>query len=157
MQQNIDLVNRFYEAFSNRDGQKMAAMYADDATFEDSVFGCLSSAQAKAMWKMLTSRSKDLIVSWSPPIEKNGLIETTWTARYSFGPSKRKVVNEIKAKIKVANGKIIQHEDRFSFYRWSRQALGPVGALLGWTPYLHAKVQKSALKGLKEYMEKETA
>ncbi len=156
MQENIDLVNSFYEAFSNKDGHKMADMYADDATFEDSVFGYLTSMQTKAMWKMLTSRSQDLKISWSPPVEKNGLVETTWTARYSFGPSKRKVVNIIEAKITIANGKITQHKDRFSFYRWSRQALGPVGWLLGWTPYLQAKVQKSALKGLKDYMSKES-
>lgn len=157
MQENIELVNRFFEAFSSRDGHKMAEMYADDATFEDSVFGCLSASQTKAMWKMLTSRSQDLTITWTQPIENNGQVETTWTARYSFGPSKRKVVNVINAKIMVAHGKIIQHKDRFSFYRWSRQALGLIGWLLGWTPYLHAKVQKSALQGLKDFMAKESA
>ena len=47
---------------------------------------------------------------------------------------------------------IARHTDRFSFWRWSRQALGPVGLWLGWTPFLRAKVRANARAGLKDWV-----
>ena len=41
------------------------------------------------------------------------------------------------------NGLIVRHRDRFAFWSWSRQALGAVGWLLGWTPLLRAKVRSN--------------
>nr|HRD07809.1 nuclear transport factor 2 family protein [Saprospiraceae bacterium] len=60
---NIALVNRFYQAFSENDGKTMADFYDENATFQDDVFGKLNAAEVKAMWQMLTARSKDLVVT----------------------------------------------------------------------------------------------
>lgn len=46
---------------------------------------------------------------------------------------------------------VTEHCDRFSFHAWSRQALGPVGLLLGWTPLLRAAIRKKAAARLAEY------
>ena len=43
---------------------------------------------------------------------------------------------------------VIRHVDRFDFWRWSRQALGAPGWLLGWTSLLRGKVRAQAAKGL---------
>ena len=48
--------------------------------------------------------------------------------------------------------RLAEHEDRFSFYAWSRQALGPAGLALGWTPLLQRKVRAQARSGLEEFM-----
>lgn len=149
---NIALVNQFYQAFSAKDGKKMAQMYDDNAVFEDDVFGQLNAAEVKAMWPMLTARSKDLVISWTDPIVQEDYISTHWTAQYSFGPEKRKVVNEIDALFLIRDGKIVQHNDHFNFHKWARQALGLTGIALGWTSYLRRKVRSQALKGLRNYM-----
>jgi hypothetical protein len=45
-----------------------------------------------------------------------------------------------------------EHVDDFDFYRWARQALGPSGLLLGWTPLLRSAVRRRARAGLDEFM-----
>ncbi|MGH8481769.1 MAG: nuclear transport factor 2 family protein, partial [Nevskiaceae bacterium] len=60
--------------------------------------------------------------------------------------------NVIDASFEFRDGKIVRHTDRFDLYRWSRQALGPAGVLLGWTPLLQSKVRAMAAKGLEEYV-----
>jgi hypothetical protein len=42
--------------------------------------------------------------------------------------------------------------DKFDFWKWSSQALGPVGFILGWTPMLRKKVQKQARERLAKFM-----
>ena len=49
-------------------------------------------------------------------------------------------------------GLIATQRDRFDFWAWSRQALGPPGLLLGWTPMLKTKVRAGAAKNLAAYM-----
>lgn len=50
------------------------------------------------------------------------------------------------------DGLIAEHRDSFSFYEWARQALGPAGLALGWTPLLRGKVQREARAGLDEFL-----
>jgi hypothetical protein len=47
---------------------------------------------------------------------------------------------------------LAEHRDSFSFYGWARQALGPTGLALGWTPLVRGKVQREARAGLDEFM-----
>ena len=39
-----------------------------------------------------------------------------------------------------------------NFWRWSRQALGPIGMLLGWSPMVRGKVRAQAARALDQYM-----
>ncbi|MBA2440131.1 MAG: hypothetical protein H0V50_05600, partial [Thermoleophilaceae bacterium] len=57
-----------------------------------------------------------------------------------------------RATFRFTGGLIAEHRDEFSFGAWSRQALGPVGLALGWTPLLKAKVRRQARQGLDEFM-----
>ncbi|MFX7804557.1 nuclear transport factor 2 family protein, partial [Acinetobacter baumannii] len=74
-----------------------------------------------------------------------------WVASYTFSATGRKVINRINANFEIEDGKITKHTDSFSFYRWSSQALGLIGILLGWTPFLQQKVQKNARQSLTAY------
>ena len=60
--------------------------------------------------------------------------------------------NDIRAEFRFENGLIAEHRDSFSFYAWARQALGPAGLALGWTPIVRAKVQREARAGLDEFL-----
>src|SRR5437868_888017 len=67
-----------------------------------------------------------------------------WEARYTFSTTGRFVHNIIDAKFTFRDGKIASHTDSFDFWRWSRQALGGAGLVLGWSPMLRNKVRATA-------------
>jgi ketosteroid isomerase-like protein len=145
---NEELLDRFYGAFNERDGETMAACYAPHAVFADPVFPNLNGQEAGDMWRMLTGRAEDLRVELPERSADDSSGTARWIAHYTFAQTGRPVVNDIRAAFRFADGRIVEHRDQFSFHRWARQALGPVGLLLGWTPLLQAKVQRQARAGL---------
>jgi ketosteroid isomerase-like protein len=154
--QNREVIRRLYEAMDAHDGDAMAACYAPDASFEDPVFGQLSGAEAGNMWRMLTSRSKDLRVELAEHEAEGERGSARWIARYTFTPTGRRVTNDIRASFHFRDGLIVEHVDRFSFYRWARQALGPMGILLGWAPPLRLALRRRALEDLERFSRKGT-
>jgi hypothetical protein len=99
---------------------------------------------------MLTGRAEDLSVRLAAHEAGDETGSANWIATYTFRTG-RKVVNDIQASFRFRDGLIAEHVDRFSFWTWSRQALGPPGLLLGWTPLLRGKVGAEARKGLADY------
>jgi ketosteroid isomerase-like protein len=152
-EQNNATIERFYEAFDARDGETMASCYAPDARFEDPAFGELTGEEAGAMWRMLTGRAEDLDVELAECDADERTGTAHWIATYTFGATGRHVVNDIHAEFRFADdGRFAEHVDRFSFWRWSRQALGPVGLALGWTPILRAATRRRARGDLERFM-----
>jgi ketosteroid isomerase-like protein len=154
---NADLIERFYGALSARDGAAMAACYGPDATFEDPAFGQLDAEEAGAMWRMLTSRVLDLTVDVSEVEANDETGSARWIARYTFTQTGRPVINDIRASLRFVDGQIAEHRDRFDWWRWARQALGPPGMLLGWNPLFHNVVRTKARTTLAEFREREAA
>jgi ketosteroid isomerase-like protein len=151
------LIHKLYTAFQKSDGATMAECYHPQATFTDPAFVNLQGAEVGAMWKMLTSRAKDFSMKYSQVEANTDTGSAYWEANYIFSSTGRKVLNKIHSSFRFKDGKIIEQRDNFNFWRWSRQALGPSGLLLGWTPFLQKKVQATAKKGLLEYMSKSKA
>lgn len=145
---NAELIARFYAAFDARDGATMAASYAPDATFSDPVFVDLANGEPGAMWQMLTARAKDLSVELVESAADDTTGSARWVARYTFAETGRPVVNDVRATFRFRDGLIAEHRDSFPFHRWSRQALGLPGLLLGWTPLLKGAVRRKARAGL---------
>jgi ketosteroid isomerase-like protein len=150
---NDELIQRFYAAFARHDGDAMAACYAPDVQFSDPVFTDLRGEEAGGMWRMLTGRAEDLEVELAEHEAGDERGSAHWLADYTFRTG-RKVHNDIRAEFRFRDGLIAEHRDSFSFYAWSRQALGPPGLLLGWTPIVRGKVQKEARAGLDEFLAK---
>ena len=73
-------------------------------------------------------------------------------AEYTLSQTGRAVHNVIEAAFTFEDGRIRTHRDTFDFWRWSRQALGAPGLVLGWTPWLRRKVSAEATKGLDAYI-----
>jgi len=76
-----------------------------------------------------------------------------WTARYTFSKTGRKVVNYIKAHMRLKYGIIIEHSDAFKLSNWAAQALGFKGVLFGWTGFMKRKIQLNARKNLIKFIE----
>ncbi len=147
----MGVATRFYDAFMVRDHYTMGLLYANHATFRDPVFPRLTAQGARLMWQMLLSEAEDLAIDVNVIEDTPDRARVDWTARYTFTPTKRWVVNRVHTEMVVAAGKIVQQVDDFSFWRWSGQALGWRGWLLGATPLVRDKVQRQAAKSLKEF------
>ena len=124
MADNAQVIEQLYDAMNRHDGEAMAQLYAPDGRFHDPAFGELSGAEAGDMWRMLTGRATDL--------------------------TGRPVVNDIHASFRVRDGRIVEHDDSFSFSRWARQALGPTGLILGLPP-MNLLVRRRARGDLAEF------
>lgn len=148
---NRATLERFYRAFAARDGDAMAACYAVDATFHDPVFN-LQGGDVGAMWRMLCQRGKDLRVEFSDIQCHADGGSANWQAWYTFSSTGRSVHNSVRSTFRMKAGLVLDQTDRFAFWRWSRQALGPAGILLGWTPLLKSKVRASAAAALRQFI-----
>ena len=130
----------------------MAACYAPDARFSDPVFVDLEGQEPGAMWRMLTGRADDLKIELLEDEADDDRGSARWVANYTFTQTGRPVTNGVRAAFRFAEGLIAEHRDDFDFHRWSRQALGTAGLLLGWTPILRSSVRRRARAGLDEFM-----
>jgi ketosteroid isomerase-like protein len=157
MSDHAQLVERFYTAFAAGDPAGMSACYHPEVTFQDPAFGVLKGWRAAAMWHMLTSRSTDLRLEHSAVQADEETGAAHWEAWYTFSATGRSVHNVIDAAFTFQDGRIHTHTDTFSFWRWSRQALGMPGIFLGWSSFLNQKVQRTANAGLEQWIEKHEA
>lgn len=150
-----DIIYKFYDAFAAADAETMVSYYHDQVEFEDPAFGKLSGEDAKNMWRMLIERSRgEIKISFDDVRATENSGSAQWKAEYYYGPQKRKVINNISAEFEFVDGKIIRHHDHFNLWKWSRQALGLPGYMLGWTSFLKNKIQKQTGKLLKSYSAK---
>jgi len=148
-----ELLDKFYTSFKNKDAAGMASCYHDDIIFHDPAFGTLKGEEAKAMWKMLLSKNdNELKINYTilEASETQGSVE--WEGSYIYGPKRRKVTNQISAYFEFKEEKIFRHTDTFNIYKWSKQALGFKGTLLGWMPFFKKKIQQKTNRLLSKYM-----
>lgn len=133
----------YWNALGNRDGATMAACYAPHADFKDEVFQLEGDAIGR-MWKSLFSPGADVRIQTHPLKQTGDVVTGTWEAWYQF--QDRDIHNVIHSTFLLQDGLIVSQRDRFNFWKWSSQALGWKGRLLGWTPLVRKAVQKQAMK-----------
>jgi limonene-1,2-epoxide hydrolase len=150
-------LERFYTAFQRLDGAAMQACYAPDARFDDPAFSLRGAEQVGAMWRMLCAAAQAQGgEAWrlSFQVGTDGR-SARWEAWYRFSATGRAVHNRIEARFSFdEQGRILTHQDQFDFWRWSRQALGLPGWLMGWSDWLRQKVRSQAAKNLARYQAK---
>lgn len=151
-----EIIEKFYQAFENLDAEGMIECYHEEIEFEDPAFGILRFEKAKNMWRMLCNSQKGkgfkIITSDIEFINQKGLAH--WEAYYTFSKTGRQVHNVVNAEFEFKDGKIINHLDKFDLYRWSRQALGFSGLLLGWTPFFKKKLNAQTNRLLSRFEQK---
>ena len=154
MDANEQLISNFYAAFQQKDAAAMNACYSDDVVFYDPVFELLENGLVKDMWEMLCKNAKDFSLTYGN-IKNLGddYYTCDWVANYTFSQTGRKVVNNVKAHMKLQNGQITEHSDAFSLHKWSTQALGFSGWLLGWNSFFQRKIKNKARRNLMKFVE----
>ena len=158
MSGNKQIIEKFYTAFQQLDYKSMQSCYSDDIVFSDPVFLLLRGNKVKAMWEMLCKNARDFSLSFSDiEIIDHEYATCSWTAAYTFSRTGRKVVNHIKAFMRLKDGKIIEHSDGFRLSTWAAQALGWKGVLFGWTGFMRRGIQKNARRNLAYFIQSKNA
>jgi ketosteroid isomerase-like protein len=150
---NARLIRDLYEAMDRHDGEAMARLYDPEGRFSDPAFGELSGAEAGDMWRMLTGRAEDLSVELADHSADGDAGTAHWIARYTFTRTGRPVVNDVRARFRFREGRILEHRDSFPFWGWARQALGPAGLVLGLPP-MSLLIRSQARKDLSQFRER---
>lgn len=128
--------------------------YAEDVVFNDPVFLVLHGDEARGMWEMLCTNARDFSLEFSNiELLDDEYATCNWTASYTFSKTGRRVVNRIKAYMKLKEGKIVEHSDAFRLSTWIGQALGRKGVLFGWTGFMKRAVQRNARKSLERFLQ----
>ena len=148
------IANEFYSAFANRNAAAMNKLYHKGLEFEDPAFGKLHYDQACAMWSMLCSSAKDLVISFDIIKSDENTVTTKWIADYNFSKTNRMVHNEIIAVMKIETDLIIEHTDSFNLHKWAKQALGLQGFILGGTNFFRKKLHQQTGRQLLRYIQK---
>ena len=155
MDDNKIIIQRFYASFQQLNAAGMNECYSDEIVFSDPVFMILRGDEVKAMWEMLCKNAKDFSLTFSDiELLDEEYATCRWQANYTFSATCRKVKNNIKAYMRIADGKIIEHSDAFRLSTWLAQAFGWKGVLFGWTSFMKRAVQNNAKKNLLRFMEK---
>lgn len=155
MNNNKKLIQKFYTSFANQDSETMISCYHEKIQFQDPPFGILKGNDARDMWKMLIEKAKgEIKIEFSDIKADENSGSANWIATYNFTQTHRKVVNAIHAEFEFQDGLIIKHTDDFDIWKWSKQALGFAGLLLGWTSFMQRKIQEKALSSLRKFQEK---
>ncbi|MDR6967548.1 ketosteroid isomerase-like protein [Flavobacterium arsenatis] len=152
MNQKQHLIEEFYAGFAEGNAKTMASCYHKDIQFQDPAFGKLEGQDVLDMWEMLIEKSKgNLKIEFSDVTADEFSGSAKWVATYNFSKTNRDVVNVIKASFVFKDGLIIKHTDHFDIWKWSKQALGLPGYLLGWTDFMQQKIQMNAIHSLRRY------
>lgn len=152
MSPNENLITKFYTAFANADYKTMSECYHPKIHFIDPAFGLIKEEQVSAMWQMLLLKSKgNLKIEFSNVKADDFTGSANWVATYNFSKTNRNVINKISAEFIFQDGLIIKHTDNFDVWKWSKQAFGIKGLLLGWTGFFQDKVKEQALLSLKKF------
>ena len=130
----------------------MGSCYHTEAVFCDPVFPHLQGAEINAMWHMLCEQAADLDVSFAAVQADDASGSAHWQARYTFA-SGRPVHNFVQASFTFQDGKIVDHEDEFDLWQWTRMAIGPIGTFAGWGAPLQNKVRRAADRSLRRFIE----
>jgi ketosteroid isomerase-like protein len=152
MNSSEKILIKFYSAFAKADSATMCECYHTNVQFRDPAFGLLKGTDVCQIWKMLIEKSKgNLEIEFSDLKSDQYLGSARWIATYKFSKTNRKVVNVIHSQFHFQDGLIIKHTDDFDIWKWSKQAIGITGYLLGWTGFFQNKIQQQALGSLERY------
>lgn len=150
---NYQLIDRFYTALASRDIDTMLSCYHENVIYNDVGFGIQKGENAGTVWRFLIENGdKNAIINVSDIQISETKGQAIWTAKYTFG--QRKIKNKITANFQFKNGKIIYHKDDYDLWKWSQQAFGLVGYLIGWSPLFRWLIRWQMQRLLSNYKSK---
>jgi ketosteroid isomerase-like protein len=154
MHPNEELLEKFYSSFQKKDPKTMGECYTDTVEFNDPVFKGLKGNTVRAMWQMLIERGADMTITYKNIKANDTQGSADWVAVYPFSKTGKIITNHIHAKFQFKDGKIVNHRDYFSLWKWAGMALGATGYLMGFLPFIQNQIKNEANAGLTLYMKR---
>lgn len=127
------VARRFYDAFCAGDVATLERLYAPTVRFRDEIFSFDDRAGTMGMWRQLLAPAAGKRFTYELLSADAGDATVRWVADYRFPLGGRPVHNVITARLVIADGLVVEHQDSFSWEAWSRQAF-PLGRLATWGP-----------------------
>ena len=146
-----EVLKGFYQAFANKDAEKMVTYYHPEIEFTDPAFGNLKGEHVKNMWRMLIQNGKDLEIKFEVLNADDIKGKVSWIANYTVSRTGRKVENHVTAYFMFKDGLIVKHVDDFDRKAWAKQALGFKGWLIGGTGFFRGQLQKQTKQLLNKF------
>ena len=147
---NQQVIEQFYTALSNRDIKALSNCYHEEVVYSDVGFGIQKGKDAKLVWQFLMNNvDENFMVTFSDIQANETRGSANWVAKYQF--NQRNIENQITATFQFQNGKIIYHKDKYSLWKWSQQAFGFLGYLIGWLPLFRWLVRWQMQRTLLDY------
>lgn len=142
------VVNRFFESYQRSDWQSMARCYHDKASFSDPIYPDLREENIVYLWFSRLSKHQSIDLQYRVVFADERKAQVEWTAISPFNGKAVKI--EGLSTFALWDETIVRHVDEFSFVKWSRQAQGLKGWLLGGSRFYQARVQRSARSQLEQ-------
>ncbi len=136
---NHQLITDFFEAFKNKDFEKMNKCYFEEVQYFDPMFHFLNGKYVMLMLKHRYQHAKNFSLNCHI-IEHLG--SGYYTVKYEISyeyVNKKSIHLSVKSHIRIQNFLISEHSDAFSMHQFCRCAYGFIGDLLGWNRFYQNK------------------
>ena len=136
---NHQLITDFFEAFKNKDFEKMNKCYFEEVQYFDPMFHFLNGKYVMLMWKHRYQHAENFSLNWHS-IEHLG--SGYYTVKYEISyeyVNKKSIHLSVKSHIRIQNFLISEHSDAFSMHQFLKCANGFIGELLGWNRFYQNK------------------
>jgi ketosteroid isomerase-like protein len=124
-----EVVRTFFDAFCKGDMPTLERLYTPDVKWKDPIFSFDDRAGTMGMWRILLAPSPEKKFTYEIKSVKGDTVVVNWLADYEL--LGRKIHNDVTATLVVKDGKIVRHEDVYSWDKWARQAF-PLGGAVNW-------------------------
>ncbi|KAH8152634.1 uncharacterized protein LAJ45_03475 [Morchella importuna] len=133
--QEIDIVNSYFAAYQSGQYDRITPFLHPTFTFSDPSFPTPTPQRSRALFSlfcatMVKSELRLEPTPAEPAPDGNGFV-VRYTCDYIFGAEKRKVHNDVVARVTLCGGMVGRHVDVFDVGVWGKQALGWWGVGLG--------------------------
>jgi hypothetical protein len=130
-----EVVNHFYQAFSTSDFAAMESLYEPNVKWKDTVFSADNRAQLMGIWRFELAPSVGGKITYQvlgasrPDPEGNTKVHVRWRDVYKFFGNP--IDHSIDATLTVdKNGKIVDHQENYSWSEWAHQAFPWLGGFV---------------------------
>ncbi|MCX6293147.1 MAG: hypothetical protein NT127_02465 [Sphingobacteriales bacterium] len=136
---NHQLITDFFEAFKNKDFEKMSKCYFQEVQYFDPMFHFLNGNYVMLMWKHRYEHVENFSLNWHS-IEDLG--SGYYTVKYEISYAyinKKRIQLSVKSHIRIQNFLISEHSDAFSMHQFLKCTDGFIGELFGWNRFYQNK------------------
>lgn len=148
MQENSELIDSFFKAFSERDFNTMKSLSKSSIVYYDPLYGYLNDGDVFMMWDDRYGKNGFTLMYHDVKDEGDDYYTVKVEVVYS---RKKTITQQMKAYIKIENGLIAEYSHGFSVHQLCKQEYGLMGNLLGWNRLVQQRIKNDARRELLAY------